>query len=520
MQITNAHAVMLFYSTQVVLGFFNLGRSTRVVQFYRSDDGKVMNDGAQSDDSQLSDEQALITMKFPGEVRMSLGCAAVQKVGATEPEGVRAEMFDYSDHTVITIKRGRELKKMADAAAMTSGDKKWVKSNRVPGAIYEGDALPRLPQVGQRKKGELSATEKKLVEQGIKVVGDFANLTDEEIHTKAAAMPGISEAKMKAWREAAMAAIGGDPPADTDFRNQATNGGFASPYEALGRDLGYGENWMEFMWKESPHHKGFMCVKKLVRHIMNETQKMFNGTTHEKDFLVYHDALSQMTNKETIAWMKTQFIDQRSYYDIWILPQFGLNNRNDIVDGLARYDGRPVGNSPEFMPWDNALNKDIDDDVLTHVLLTSDIKKDASGKYPPAKFSLETPQLGAEAYRRRIDPKILPLGSPRPSRIVQDVKKALAAFEIVYRHGGAQVPYLANQNGHRRRTLYGNWGGTRVKKAAAVLVEEMEARWANVDAAVVGVMAAGLEAVKNKCRASIENLPEGELEDEDDDVVA
>ena len=118
MQITIAHAAMLFYSAQVVLGFFNLGRSTRVVQFYRGDDGKIMNDGAQSDDSQLSDEQAVITMKFPGEVRMSLGCAAVQKVGSTEPEGVRAEMFDYSDHNLITIKRGRELKKMADAAAM------------------------------------------------------------------------------------------------------------------------------------------------------------------------------------------------------------------------------------------------------------------------------------------------------------------------------------------------------------------------------------------------------------------
>ena len=31
-----------------------------------------------------------------------------------------------------------------------------------------------------------------------------------------------------------------------------------------------------------------MCVKKLVRHIMNETRKMFVGTTHEHDFLVYH----------------------------------------------------------------------------------------------------------------------------------------------------------------------------------------------------------------------------------------
>jgi len=44
----------------------------------------------------------------------------------------------------------------------------------------------------------------------------------------------------------------------------------------------------------------------------------------------------------------------------------------------------------------------------------------------------------------------------------------------------------------------------------------MEERWANIDAAVVGVMAAGLEAVKNKCRANIENLPEGDESDDED----
>lgn len=71
---------------QVIQNLPNLGRSSRVVQFYRGADGKVMTSG-ETDDSQLSDEQAIITMKFPGEVRMSLGCAMVQKVGQTEPEG-------------------------------------------------------------------------------------------------------------------------------------------------------------------------------------------------------------------------------------------------------------------------------------------------------------------------------------------------------------------------------------------------------------------------------------------------
>lgn len=359
--------------------------------------------------------------------------------------------------------------------------------------------------------------------QGIATVGDFINLTAEEMQTKAVAMQGISLAKMNAWKEVAMTAIDGDPPEDTDYRDETKNGGYSNPYEALGRALGYGDDWEAYMWKTSPYHKGFMCVKKLVHHIMKETQNMFIGTTHENDFLVYHDALSQMTSKETIAWMKEQVIGERSYYDIWILPQFGLNKRNDVIDGLSRYDGRPVGNSPEFMPWDNSLNKDIDDDVLLHVCLTDDLKKGPDGKYPKERYSLETPKLGAEAYRRRVDPALLPLGSPLPSRIVHDIKKALDAFKVVYDNGGAQCPWLANQNGHRRehRPLGGNWGGNwggkRVRKAAEELVEEMEKRWENVDAAVKAVMSAGIEEVKMKCRKNIENLPEGDLVQEEDD---
>ena len=31
---------------------------------------------------------------------------------------------------------------------------------------------------------------------------------------------------------------------------------------------------------------------------------MFDGTPHEKDWMFYHDALSQLTNKDTVEWMK------------------------------------------------------------------------------------------------------------------------------------------------------------------------------------------------------------------------
>jgi hypothetical protein len=54
-----------------------------------------------------------------------------------------------------------------------------------------------------------------------------------------------------------------------------------------------------------------------------------------------------------------------SYYDRWLLPKLGLNEGTN-------FDGRPVGNHPEHMPWDCSLNKDVDDCVAYHVTITAD----------------------------------------------------------------------------------------------------------------------------------------------------
>ena len=61
----------------------------------------------------------------------------------------------------------------------------------------------------------------------------------------------------------------------------------------------------------------------------------------------YHNALSQITAKLTVNWMK-----EKGYYKRWLIPKNGLNNG-------AIYKRRPVGNRPGFMPLDNNLNAGI-----------------------------------------------------------------------------------------------------------------------------------------------------------------
>ena len=44
-------------------------------------------------------------------------------------------------------------------------------------------------------------------------------------------------------------------------------------------------------------------------HIVIKTKDFFKGTNHEDDWLFYHDALSLMTVKDCIAWMKNAVQD-------------------------------------------------------------------------------------------------------------------------------------------------------------------------------------------------------------------
>ena len=91
----------------------------------------------------------------------------------------------------------------------------------------------------------------------------------------------------------------------------------------------------------------FCCITDLIWFMMKEAENLMKGSVHEDNLFIVHVALVLITAKETIEWMK-----EKNYFHRWLLPMNGLQ------DGTP-YDGRPVGNSPKFMPLDNSLNRDI-----------------------------------------------------------------------------------------------------------------------------------------------------------------
>jgi hypothetical protein len=192
---------------------------------------------------------------------------------------------------------------------------------------------------------------------------------------------------------------------------------------------------------------------------MKATEKAYHGTRHAEDWMLYHDALIIMTAQDCKDWMKTQYIGSNglTFYDKWILPLHGLN------DKISRYSaGNPVGNSPELMPLDNCLNKDVHEHVQTHIMmsLACEVNRDCK-----EAFSLSCPKRGRSAYLRIWDP-VNGVG-PSSKRIIQDTKKVVDAMRIIKDAKGAFVDGLAQRPGKRHivSSIPSNIrGGKRVKK--------------------------------------------------------
>ena len=102
----------------------------------------------------------------------------------------------------------------------------------------------------------------------------------------------------------------------------------------------------------------FCCITDLIWFMIKEAGNLIKGSVHEHDFLIFHDSLVLMTAKEMIKWMK-----ENNYFHRCFLPMTGLQNGTP-------YAGRPVGNSPKFIPLGNSLNRDILHSFRFHCVLS------------------------------------------------------------------------------------------------------------------------------------------------------
>ena len=213
----------------------------------------------------------------------------------------------------------------------------------------------------------------------------------------------------------------------------------------------FGENEWENRIRKCPLLRNSLPVSDLIIHMAKSTTDAMKGTIHEGHGLFFHDALSQLTEKATVTWMKNNKYEDRTYHSMWITPVLGCN---DLIQGengktVTCYAHRPVGNMPEAMCLDNALNQDmhmaVDGNVgATYFLPDSD----------PRKFSLTTPNRIVSAYKRVHCPTTEHSAIPSSRRIKQDVSKVIFALKCIVDAEGNVVRGLASREGHHRWVEY------------------------------------------------------------------
>ena len=330
----------------------------------------------------------------------------------------------------------------------------WIETSRLPGTIYSGDKLENVGSKGANLvKGLGQKTCHKLASAGIKTVGDAAMLkgNDNEIKQATKNLKGVTMSLLtQVVNVCAEKVLPGNAPPEVNHIKSTSDD---NPYHSK-----FGLGW-KVKIAQCGALKKIVCITKLVTHIVLETQKEFVGTIHEKTWMFYHDALSLMTADDCVKWMKQQHIDEEkkvTYYDKWILPVLGLN------DQFSRFMNKPIGNSPEMMPLDNCLNKDLHESVASHVLMS---RAAAEEKSDERIFSLSTPKKGRDAYKRIWCP--ITGVAPPSHRIIQDIDKVVAAMRLIHAQKGAFVPDLAQRPGDRHivNQLKSKInGGPRIKK--------------------------------------------------------
>ena len=156
-------------------------------------------------------------------------------------------------------------------------------------------------------------------------------------------------------------------------------------------------------------------------------------------------------------------METKGYLKRWVLPVNGLN-------AGTVYEGRPIGNTPELMPLDCSLFKDVDDAVARHIAVSCWVPKD----HPDynKRFSRSSRVISRSTYFRILDP--VTGVSPSSRRIIQDVDRCWGKHILaIIKAKGCCVRGLGSRVGYRKVDGVEEWGGLRVKEEEGLDVDDL-----------------------------------------------
>lgn len=231
--------------------------------------------------------------------------------------------------------------------------------------------------------------------------------------------------------------------------------------------------------KHLPAKFGFVSVKDLIDHAIDEGNRLFAGTRFATTWVIYHDALSQWWEKGEGG--AQEYLASRGFaHRQWR----ARGATNDLV--APHYRNCLMGDSPELMPLDSSLFGDLIQKVAWLVVTTGHMEGDD-------RYTMGTPD---EAWRAMVDAwDLVP-----EERIRQDIGRFPSALKTIIAAKGAYVKDCDLRDGHRRAMQAVVRGGA-LRNRRGVRAGERAAAEAKIEA---GIQAALLswEGISTKIGAS------------------
>ena len=457
-----------------LIGGFSSARDFCLV-FKRDENGKLDSQNG----TYSNEEIKKLNCKYEDEGRFGLGCALVTPVDENgnelEQQGRRCELFDYSGKLLVSpddwqLKMEQEFRRVKSLSS--SRNHYWIENTAPKGTIFCDSPVKTLPKIGKK-------TADKLLQQGIKCVGDLRDKTDDFIKRLDGITPKIFDSIITKVRTAS-----------TETNKTVDHRKADNPYLSKFGE----ENWMNAL-KNSSKMSNLVLISDYVEHIWQQSAKVMKGTKHEHDWVVVHDALKIMTASTNKEWMR-----QKGFLHRWVLPSDDLYDHD--AELKKAYNGNPIGNSPELMPWDCHLNQDVHASHDHHVLVTKHLKEE-----DPLKFSGSTPNRMAKSYKRLLSPDDSGV-VPSSQRIMNDIKQIIPSLKSIYEAKGVIVEGLGNRKGRRFESNQNksgkNHGGKRRKRSK----EQLTAEYTQVPLHIDAQRVTASELRKKREEWSVNSIPE------------
>lgn len=182
--------------------------------------------------------------------------------------------------------------------------------------------------------------------------------------------------------------------------------------------------------------KSIMCVTELMDHAINVAEEAYKGTRREKDFLIFHDALSQWWEKDAQEYMK-----KRGFRDRQLRCYGDVNKGTD--EKKNRYHLKLVGDSPELCRALDAHGfADLEYMRKLHCALTQ-FYPHTDPEWGPKRFGMGTPSEVDSTLER------VWTVAPAPDRVKHDIFNLPMVLDAIIEAEGCVVPDEFLRSGRR-----------------------------------------------------------------------